>query len=153
MATVKVSQLTEKTVLADADLFPIVDAGQSSSKKVKYSTVKNDIRPYGFCAGYIEQTLQDDPVVSTIKNILGGDVTFTRNSEGIYLITSNELFTPEKTILFINSTINATPVFVVFEYYHESESEITLYCYDVITGLLCDINSTNPIPFKIEVYN
>ena len=152
MATVKVSQLTEKTVLADADLFPIVDAGQSSSKKVKYSTIKNDIRPYKFCAGTIEQSLGDDPVVAETGNNLGA-VTFARYSEGIYKITSATLFTEGKTLLFINPSINQTPAFIIFDYVREDEDTLTLYCYDAITGLLCDINSTKPIPFKIEVYN
>ena len=153
MSKIKVSQLTEKTVLADADLFPIVDTGQGSSKKVKFSTIKDNIRPAKSCAGTLQQALEDDPRVVLSGNNLGGDVTITRDRIGIYLFSSDSLFTGEKTILLINASVNADPSFIVFDYSHNDPGTITLYCYNAVTGLLTDINSANPIPFKIEVYN
>ena len=154
MATVKISQLTEKTVLADADLFPIVDAGQSSSKKVKYTTIKKDIRPYLFCAGSFRQSSEIAPDVTVYKNILGGDLTFTRSDTGTYKIGSDNLFTENKTILIIPRTLlNSHGDYVILDYRVDNTSNISITCKSVTTGELVDINSVNPIPFKIEVYN
>lgn len=153
MAKLNVTQLPEKITIADDDLFYIVDSGQVSDKKVKFSTAKNNIRPAKSCAGTLEQAGADDPVQLTMGNNLGGDVTITRNNEGIYLFSSASLFTNGKTILLINASVNANPSFIVFDYFHDDESTITLYCYNAVTGRLTDINSANPIPFKIEVYN
>ena len=154
MATVKVSQLTEKTVLADADLFPIVDAGQSSSKKVKYTTIKKDIRPYLFCAGSFEQSGEIEPDVTVYENILGGDLTFTRSDTGTYNIGSDNLFTGNKTNLITPRTLlNSNGDYVILDYSVDDASNIGITCKSVTTGELVDINSVNPIPFKIEVYD
>ena len=156
MATVKVSQLTEKTVLADADLFPIVDAGQSSSKKVKYTTIKKDIRPYLFCAGSFEQSCEIAPDVTVYKNILSGNLRFTRFDTGTYNLNigSDNLFTENKTILIIPRTLlNSHGDYVILDYRVDDTSNIGITCKSVATGELVEIDSVNPIPFKIEVYN
>lgn len=96
MATVKVSQLTEKTAPHKDDLLVISDMENNISKKVKYGT----IRPYKVYVALLTQAGTDAPVATVLENTLGGTVVWTRSAAGSYLGTLANAFTANKTFLF-----------------------------------------------------
>jgi hypothetical protein len=153
MATVKVSQLTEKTVLADADLFPIVDAGQSSSKKVKYSTIKNDIRPYKVYVALLTQAGTDAPVATVLENTLGGTVVWTRSDAGVYIGTLASAFTENKTFVtppYFYSPANWRDINVIF--YRNDINSVKIESGLSASTTPCD-DVLSVFPIEIRVYN
>jgi len=94
------------------------------------------------------------PVVNVLENTIG-NIWFSYQSEGIYIINSNDLFTQNKTILFAssmnngNDTNNHTATIYV-----NAPSELTFASWGNTGDVQQDLyNNSIPLPIEIRVYN
>lgn len=68
--------------------------------------ISQKARPYIVYTALISQTGTAAPIVIVLQNELGGTITWTRSSVGVYLGTLAGVFTSDKTTIF--TTVNTT---------------------------------------------
>lgn len=106
MAGVKITDLTPLATAASDDLLYIVDVSDTtqSPQGTSKSIELGNIRPYKVYTALLTQSGNiNPPTAIELENTLGFTPTFSRGSEGGYLIESSSGFTINKTFLLIGS--------------------------------------------------
>lgn len=98
MPTQKISEMTEATLPLDGteDLEIVQNAvtRRCSTQDIADLSITHKI-----WRGLITQTGTSDPVATELQNTLGGSITFSRSSAGVYSINGTGLFTTNKTFV------------------------------------------------------
>ena len=93
------------------------------------------------------------PVVNVLENTIG-NIWFTYSSEGSYLITSDALFTENKTILFASSINNGNDVNNhTATVYTSAPNELTFASWGNTGDNQMELDNYIPLPIEIRVYN
>jgi hypothetical protein len=107
MAGVKITDLGAITEAASDDLLYIVDVSDNTdgpdgtSRKIAVG----DLRPYKVYTALLNQGGETAPTAIELENTLG-TITFGYNNDGLYSVLSSNLFTFEKTAIFISPLNN-----------------------------------------------
>lgn len=105
---------------------------------------------YKVYTALLTQTGTDAPVATVLENTLGGDVVWSYENVGIYNVTSNQLFTIDKTFVFCGSEYIFNPSLLSTTI--NSDSDITLSVRDVANDIFVDENLVKT-SIEIRVYN
>jgi hypothetical protein len=153
MAGVKITELDALATAASDDLLYIVDVSdtsespQGTSKSIE---VGNIGRTYKVYTALLTQNGETAPTAIELENTLG-EIQFAYVNEGRYIVQSTNLFTFEKTVIFISPLNNASGegISVINE---DSTSQFNLDTY-----FLSTITPSNQLLFntaiEIRVYN
>jgi hypothetical protein len=108
--------------------------------------------PYKVYTALLTQTDDDAPVATVLENTLG-NIVWTRVSDGTYVATSTDLFTLQKTALFVNSVIQDTTVLIPF--YQDTTNEIYIETQAPAGVNVDNLLSSNGfgVSIEIRVYN
>jgi hypothetical protein len=104
--------------------------------------------PYKSYTALLTQTEENDPVATILENTIG-DIVWTRLGAGSYLATSDNLFTENKTTIFM--TGNSSLVFGIYPSINTPGTEITVETGSPNETHLDQILDNTPI--EIRVYN
>ena len=106
------------------------------------------VRPYKVYTALYSQNSTSNPTVVILENTLG-TVTFTRSSNGVYLVNSSGLFTANKTFVIMGAGTNAA--------YTNAINLINSSTFSIVTKVSStqsDADSANTkVAFEIRVYN
>jgi hypothetical protein len=153
MAGVKITELDALATAASDDLLYIVDVSdtsespQGTSKSIE---VGNIGRTYKVYTALLTQNGETAPTAIELENTLG-EIQFAYVNEGRYFVQSTNLFTFEKTVIFISPLNNASGegISVINE---DSTSQFNLDTYFLSTN-----TPSNQLLFntaiEIRVYN
>ncbi len=130
--------------------------------KTYISTPPDNVKVY---AALLTQTSTDAPTATVLENTLGGDVNFSRQSIGQYVVTCTEKLTRLKTVAFIQmgqTDINGDQPIGIIQIVQEPAQDSTLtintYGYDktIADDTLhyspCDWGNSTPFYLEILVY-
>ena len=93
------------------------------------------------------------PIVNVLENTIG-NIWFTYSGEGAYLITSNALFTENKTILFASSMNNGNDTNNhTATVYTSAPNELTFASWGNTGDNQLELDNSIPLPIEIRVYN
>lgn len=150
MANIKISELNEATLPLDGtEDLPIVDAGVT--KRCSTQDIA-DLAHEGkkYWRGLISQSGTGDPTAVVLENTLGGTLTFSRSSAGVYSIGSSALFTSGKTFVTPKwETLRQSTNYATVTAVYSNTSQIALNSY--LNGSGADDLITSH-PFEIIVY-
>jgi hypothetical protein len=111
---------------------------------------------YKVYTALLTQSGTDAPVATVLENTLGGDVVWTRDNIGQFIVTSNNLFTAYKTAVFITPTSASSgyPVFA-FDTDPPNEDNLYIYSYGAPSGAPDNYEDgkLNKTTVEIRVYN
>ena len=98
MPTQKISEMTEATLPLDGteDLEIVQSA---VTRRCSTQDIADLAATHKIWRGLITQTGTSDPVATELENTLGGSITFSRSSAGVYSINGTGLFTTNKTFV------------------------------------------------------
>ena len=104
-------------------------------------------RPYKVYTALYSQSNTSNPTVVILENTLG-TVTFTRSSNGVYLVNSSGLFTADKTFVIMGAGINANYTNAI-----TLINSSTFYIITKVSSTQDDADSANTkVAFEIRVY-
>ncbi len=113
-----------------------------------YVLANSGARPYKVYTALLSQTGTNAPTATVLENTLG-TVTFTRSSNGVYLVNSSGLFTADKTFVIMGAGTNAT--------YTNAINLMNSSTFSIVTKVSStqsDADSANTkVAFEIRVYN
>lgn len=100
MPTQKISEMTEATLPLDGteDLEIVQNAVTRRCSTQDIADLSNSIS-YAIWRGLISQAGTSDPTAIELENTLGGSISFSRSSAGVYAINGTGLFTTNKTFV------------------------------------------------------
>jgi hypothetical protein len=153
MAGVKITELDALATAASDDLLYIVDVSdtsespQGTSKSIE---VGNIGRTYKVYTALLTQNGETAPTAIELENTLG-EIQFAYVNEGRYFVQSTNLFTFEKTVIFISPLNNASGegITVINE---DSTSQFNLDTYFLSTNTPSNQLLYNTA-IEIRVYN
>jgi len=140
MAVKKISEMETATELTDAYI-PIIQ--NNVNKKAAASLFTGGCLKY---VALISQSGSSNPVVTVLENTLGGTVTWSRISEGVYFGETSSLFTENKTLLFHNSGVILGNQIIFFR---NTSSRVSISTYQ--NGIVSD-DSLDNLSIEIRVY-
>ena len=105
-------------------------------------------RPYKVYTALLTQTGTNAPVATVLENTLGGDIVWSRNSEGDYSLTLTGAFILDKTYYTIHN--NSNPL--QYDLYFTSGDINTMTIYSTFYGVAAD-EAFYFTPIEIRVYN
>ena len=88
---------TGSATLTGTPTAPTAPAGTNTTQIATTAFVQAAARPYKVYTALVTQTLDSAPVANVLENTLGGSVSFSRVSTGIYRISLTGAFTLNKT--------------------------------------------------------
>jgi len=83
------------------------------------------VRPYKVYTALLTQTGTNDPVATVLENTLGGDVVWTRSSDGVYVGTLLNAFSETRT--FVTFQQGAGPSLKPFDCTRSGDSTISIF--------------------------
>jgi hypothetical protein len=105
-------------------------------------------RPYKVYTALLTQSGTNAPVATVLENTLGGDIVWSRNSEGDYSLTLTGAFILDKTYYTIHN--NSNPL--QYDLYFTSGDINTMTIYSTFYGVAAD-EAFYFTPIEIRVYN
>ena len=112
-------------------------------------TIIDNLRPYKVYTALLTQTGTNAPVATVLENTLGGDITFTYNSDGNFNMLSDGLFKNSKTWWQITTRDNG----YIPQIDQLDEDTLNLTFNTIIQGFSLVNCMFNPNPIEIRVYN
>ena len=105
-------------------------------------------RPYKVYTALFSQNSTSNPTVVILENTLG-TVTFTRSSNGVYIVNSSGLFTADKTFVIMGAGVNANVTNAI-----TLMDSSTFYIVTKESSTQSSTDSANTkVAFEIRVYN
>ena len=114
------------------------------------SLADENIKPYKVYTALLTQQEDNDPVATILENTLG-EVSFSYNFIGFYVIESDGLFIQDKTY-FSGASSNYGSDSVTLNFNYQNNSSINLVTFDVGTQQSLD-DALYLSPIEIRVYN
>ena len=119
--------------------------------------LSNSNRPYKVYTALLTQSGTDAPVATVLENTLGGEVVWTRDSEGFYFGTLNGVFLDNKTITLNSGIISQGDSFSIGTGILSEDivylSSKSLDSSNANTPIFKDLYTETPISIEIRVYN
>lgn len=114
------------------------------------SLANETIKPYKVYTALLTQTGTNDPVATVLENTIG-NVSFSYDSIGYYIIESDGLFIQNKTY-FSGASSNYGSDSVTLNFNYQNDSSINLITFDLGTQQSLD-DALYLSPIEIRVYN
>ena len=127
---------------------PTAPAGTNTTQIATTAFVRANSRPYKVYTALYSQNSTSNPTVVILENTLG-TVTFTRSSNGVYLVNSSGLFTADKTFVIMGAGANAAYTNAI-----NLVDSSTFYIVTKESSTQSSTDSANTkVAFEIRVYN
>jgi hypothetical protein len=92
------------------------------------------------------------PVATVLENTIG-NIWFTYDEDGRYIINSNNLFTLNKTILFASSMNNGNDINNHTATIYQDQSQLLFWAFGNTGDSNENLDNSIPLPIEIRVYN
>jgi hypothetical protein len=143
----KISLYPEITIPTVDDLLIGTDVeNHNETKNFSIQDIIDLAIPYKIYNAILTQSEDSDPVATVLQNTLGGTVVWTRDSQGLYLGTLENVFVPNKTLVQATNSTNK-----INKVNNENSDYIEISIFDTVTESLED--GFSKLFIEIKVYN
>jgi hypothetical protein len=123
----------------------------------KLTSIIFNLKPkYKVYTALLTQSGINAPVATVLENTLGATITYSRVSDGIYTITTDGIFTSDKTWATISTPSYDGDGPYLLNIGRTNNTQCTIYSYVLISGnfTLNDLKTgTDKVSIEIRVYN